>query len=119
MYQQNRYNLLVEKVVKELKQLSDLKGGEYARSNDRLANFRKLGEDCGLDMLIIWRVYAGKHWDAISTYVRDVQTGDSRTRLESISGRATDLIVYLILFLAILDERKLLPDALAPQPSND
>jgi hypothetical protein len=57
-------------------------------------------------MELVWRIYAGKHWDAISQYIKDIQTGKERHRLESLSGRADDLIVYLLLFKAMLMERE-------------
>lgn len=39
------------------------------------------------------------------TYIRDVQTGTKRERLESIEGRIDDLIVYLLLFKGMVKER--------------
>jgi hypothetical protein len=52
----------------------------------------------------VWAVYAAKHWDAINQYVKDMAKGVVRQRMESISGRADDLIVYLILFKAMVEE---------------
>lgn len=104
-YSHERYNGLVEETVKSIRSLSTLKGGEYAGDSDRLANFRRNASNLNLSMEQIWSVYAAKHWDAISQYIKDVSTGTTRTRLESIQGRADDLIVYLILFKAMCDER--------------
>lgn len=105
MYPHQRFNELVEKAVIEIHKLSELKGGEYAGDYDRLANFRRNGINLGLPPDTIWAVYAGKHWDAIMQYIKDHREGKTRERLESIEGRAYDLLVYTILFLAILDER--------------
>lgn len=99
------YNRVMIDTFAKMKKLGELKGGEYAAETDRLDNFRRNGIDCGLPMETIWRVYAGKHWDAITTYVRDMQTGKTRTRLESLDGRVDDLLVYLILFKCMLIER--------------
>ena len=85
--------------------LAVVKGGEYAHAGDRLDNFRRQARDLDLCMEQTWRIYAGKHWDAITTYIRDMQTGRNRPRSEPITGRVDDLIVYLILFKAILYER--------------
>ncbi len=93
-----------------MKELGTLKGGEYAAEIDRLDNFRRNGVDCGVTMETCWRIYAGKHWDAITTYVRDLQTGKSRQRLETLDGRVDDLLVYLILFKCMLVERERTPE---------
>ncbi len=99
------WDALVEEAYTTIKSLSLHKGGEYAGDVDRLANFRRNAADCGTNMELVWRIYAGKHWDAISQYVQDIQSGKERHRLESLEGRADDLIVYLLLFKAILQER--------------
>lgn len=98
------FQKLIEATVTNIVSLSKLKGGEYAGDRDRLANFRRNGMALGLPMETIWAVYAGKHWDAIQQYVQDERNGVERTRSESISGRADDLIVYLILFKAMVVE---------------
>jgi hypothetical protein len=105
-YSHERYNKLVEDTFTEIKKLSKLKGGEYAGDGDRLANFRRNGTDQDLPMETIWRVYAAKHWDAIGQYCKDRLKGKDRERIESITGRADDLITYLILFKAMVDERE-------------
>lgn len=105
-YSHKRYEELCEETFAEIRKLSDLKGGEYAGDGDRLANFRRNGEDQGLPMETIWRIYAAKHWDAIGQYCKDTLTGKNRPRLESITGRADDLITYLILFKAMVEERE-------------
>ena len=100
------FDKLVEKTVSELKRLSEQKGGEYAGDFDRLANFRRNAAALHLNMEQIWAVYAAKHWDAIMQYILDISTGKERTRAEPLDGRADDLIVYLILFKAMLVERR-------------
>lgn len=100
-----RWDDLINKTVDRINQLSRTKGGEYAGDEDRLANFRRNGENLGLRMEQVWAVYAGKHWDAISQFVKDLGTGYERERGEPIEGRVDDLIVYLILFRAMLEER--------------
>lgn len=100
----SRYNSLLRETFATAEKLSKLKGGEYAGDDDRLANFRRNGEAFGLPMETVWGVYAGKHWDAICQYIKDMQTGTQRARLEGLAGRADDLIVYLLLFKAMLLE---------------
>lgn len=105
IYSHEKYDELVKETSVTIKQLSSLKGGEYAGDVDRLANFRRNAANLGLQMEDVWAVYAGKHWDAINQYIKDLRTGKQRERLESIIGRADDLIVYLILFKAIYEDR--------------
>jgi hypothetical protein len=105
MFPPKEFEKIVEQTVAQIKSLVELKGGEYAGDEDRLANFRRNGNSLGLHMEQVWGVYAGKHWDAIQQYIKDIATGKQRQRLEGIEGRADDLIVYLLLFKAIVQER--------------
>lgn len=105
-YTHKQWDFLLDNTVNQLKLLSSTKGSEYAGDNDRLANFRRNGRALGLPMETVWAVYAGKHWDAIQQYVKDLFSGNKRTRSEPISGRADDLIVYLLLFKAMCEERQ-------------
>ncbi|MHB8602210.1 MAG: hypothetical protein ACYC9R_06195 [Nitrosotalea sp.] len=104
-FSHQEYDSIVQDTVENIKELSSLKGGEYAGDHDRLANFRRNAQALGLNMEQIWAVYSAKHWDAIMQYVKDLGEGKTRERLESIAGRADDLIVYLILFKAMYNER--------------
>ena len=113
VYTHDRYNKLVEATFRKVVELGQLKGGEYAGDTDRLANFRRNAERFGVTMELIWGVYAGKHWDAISQFVNDVQNKRTRKRLEGLAGRADDLIVYLLLFKAMVEERE---DSEEPEP---
>jgi hypothetical protein len=106
IYTHERYTKLLDETFSEIKKLSELKGGEYAGDGDRLANFRRNGTDQDLPMETVWRIYAAKHWDAIGQYIKDRRTGKDRVRLESIRGRIDDLITYLILLKAMVDEHE-------------
>lgn len=100
----SKYNELVKQTIDEILKLGQLKGGEYAGDNDRLANFRRNADRLGLKMEQVWAVYANKHIDAINQYVHDLSTDTTRPRLEGLAGRADDVIVYMILFKAMLIE---------------
>lgn len=104
-YSHEAYSQLVKQTIDQINALSTLKGGEYAGDVDRLANFRRNAANLGIMPETVWAVYAGKHWDAIQQYVNDLQHGKSRPRMESLAGRADDLIVYCILFKALLEDR--------------
>lgn len=105
MIDHNTYDKLLTETWERIVELGKKKGGEYAGDRDRLENFKRNGERLNLPMEVIWAVYAGKHWDAITQYCVDTHTGTKRERMEGLSGRCDDLIVYLILFKAMLQER--------------
>lgn len=98
-------NLLLPQIFEQIRRLAATKGAEYAHGDDRLDNFRRNGADCGVSMETCWRIYAGKHWDSITTYIKDIQTGTQREYSEDITGRALDLMVYLTLFICMVKER--------------
>lgn len=104
-YSHSRWDAMIDETFEEVRHLAKAKGGEYSGDVDRLLNFRRNGADLGLPMEVIWRVYAAKHWDAVGQYIRDIAAGKKRERLESIDGRIRDLIVYLLLFQAMVEER--------------
>lgn len=104
-YSHKQWAELLAKTIKQIEHLSVAKGGEYAGDDDRLANFRRNAEAAGCSMELCWRIYAGKHWDAVSQFIKDLQTGKERERSEPIQGRLDDLIVYLVLMKAIMEER--------------
>lgn len=104
-FSHDQYARLVERTIEQINSLSKLKGGEYAGDNDRLANFRRNGEVLGLPMETVWAVYYNKHHDAVMQFIQDLNTGKRRDRMEPISGRVDDMIVYLILLKAMLEER--------------
>ena len=104
-FSHDKYQEIVESTIENINRLGKLKGGEYAGDTDRLANFRRNGDNLGLPMEVIWAVYAAKHWDAVLQYINDLRTGKERERLEPLSGRLDDIIVYCILFKCMLAER--------------
>ena len=105
-FSHSEYDELVAETVRKIEELSTLKGGEYAGDEDRLANFRRNAQRIGLNMESVWHTYCAKHWDAIEQYIQDLNKGKTRQRLESLEGRIDDIIVYMILFKAILRERE-------------
>lgn len=103
-FSQPAWELLLDETIRQIRSLSTLKGGEYAGDHDRLANFRRNAADMDLTMEQVWRVYAGKHWDALNQWIKDRAAGTTRPRAESLLGRADDLIVYGILLKAMIVE---------------
>lgn len=95
---------IVLPTIEDIQKLMAVKGGEYSGTLDRLANFRRTAEEAGVTKEQALLTFARKHWDAIATYVRDQATGTRRQRSEKMEGRVDDLIVYLLLFKAMLAE---------------
>lgn len=91
---------IVDATFKRVKEIGATKGREYAGQDlDRLANFKRNGANLGLEPTTCWLVYAGKHWDSICTFMRDLQAGraDEKLLSEPIEGRLDDLLVYCLL----------------------
>lgn len=106
VYTMDQYKVLCQKVTDRIESLSAIKGAEYTGGNaDRLDNFRRNGKKLEVPMETVWNIYVTKHLDSIDTYVKDIQKGIERERSEPMSGRALDVIVYMILFLAMLEEK--------------
>jgi hypothetical protein len=94
------FNQLVTKMREEQDELLKQKGADYTRHDpDRLANFRRLASDLGISPLVVWAIYAGKHWDAIMSYAKT-----SKVESEDIRTRFIDLQNYLYLGQALLEE---------------
>lgn len=101
---QAEFDRFVQETIESTAKLLVLKGGEYAGSDDRLANFKRGAELTGVTPLQCAFIYASKHYDAIATFVRDQAAGTNRPRSESIEGRFDDLINYCILMKALVRE---------------
>lgn len=109
-----RYEAMVAETFVEIQKLAKFKGGEYSGDIDRLENFRRNGKNLELPMEKVLLIYAAKHWDALNQYAKDIQTGKKRQRLESLTGRVDDMIVYMLLYKAMILEAqdgKDFPDA--------
>ena len=94
-------NQLIEKEFAKIMEISRTKGIEYANSSvDANNNFKKLGEELGMDPKQILWVYAQKHNQAISNFLK---TGESKSN-EPITGRIHDAILYHLILLTLLHE---------------
>lgn len=103
----DKFALVLKDTIAKIENLIATKGEEYKRSDDdQLSNFRRAGAELDVPMELVWLVYAGKHWDALSTYIKDLKDQRVRTVSEPISGRVDDLIVYLILLRCMIVERE-------------
>lgn len=85
--------------------MCDAKSREYTRGNadDRLCNFKRMGEETGEitdPTLRAWAIYALKHLDAIWEYLKSGLEGT-----EGIEGRIDDFQNYLDLLRGLIEER--------------
>lgn len=74
---------------------------EYARSEDALANFRRVGQILDIDPRKVLLVYAFKHLDGIIAHC----DGHELQR-DSIDGRVDDIEVYMSLFRGFIDDER-------------
>ena len=101
---QAEFDKVVASTVESINKLLAVKGGEYAGSEDRLANFKRGATLTGVTPLQCLFIYLSKHYDSVSTYIRDQATGTNRVRSEPITGRLDDIINYCILAKALVQE---------------
>lgn len=85
-----------------LQSMSNTKGREYAHSEDRFANFRRIATDLNSDELFVAYVYFKKHLDAIISYIVNKETYSG----EHIQGRFLDAILYLELIAGMVSEKE-------------
>jgi hypothetical protein len=89
-------------LIDEVIRMRDTKGKEYANSEDRFGNFRRLSGELGLKDYQIAYVYLKKHLDSISSYIKN----GTEFSTESIRGRFVDAITYLTLITGMIEESK-------------
>lgn len=104
---QKEFDILVQSTVKSTADLLVSKGREYSGTEDRLSNFKRGANLTGATPLQVAFIYASKHYDSISTYVRETAAdrGLVPNLSEPIESRFDDLINYMILMKAIVVER--------------
>lgn len=93
--------------------LCDAKSVEYTRGNldDRLCNFKRIGELLEISSYHAWAVYFTKHYDAVIEFIKTGKVGT-----EGIFGRLDDMQNYLDLLRALVAENE--PDNDPPVYSN-
>lgn len=102
---QKDFDVVVNATMCSINKLLTVKGGEYAGSDDRLANFKRGAALTGCTPLQVAFIYASKHFDGIASFVKDPMRASS----EPIEGRFDDLINYCILMKAIVQEATGMP----------
>lgn len=89
-------------LIRECRSMRDSKGKEYANSAvDRLANFKEVGAEIGVDAKVVLMIYLKKHLRSIDSFVKN-----GKVRSEPIRGRIVDAITYLTLLNGLIEEPK-------------
>lgn len=114
---QQDFEVVVLDTITEIQKLLRVKGGEYAGSADRLANFKRGAALTGVTPLQCLFIYMSKHYDSVSTYVRKDAAGVAQVLSEPIEGRLDDIINYCLLAKAIIKEAALANPT--PVPNRD
>lgn len=91
---------LMERVFAECQKTRDAGQKEYAHDDkNALANFERTGAELNIPREKVWYIFAKKHWDGVLSYING-----HRSQRENVRGRLLDLIVYLILLWAMIDD---------------
>ena len=97
---------IVQQTQEAMDSLLKIKGGEYANSDDRLANFKRGAALTGVTPLQVLFVYLSKHYDGVASFIRKSASGEPITLSEPIEGRLDDIIVYCTLAKALVREER-------------
>ena len=95
------FEKILNTMIAEEKEIGATKAQEYANSDDRLANFRRLAKELDLTPEKVLWVYLKKHLDSIAYYIK---AGCVKSD-EPIESRIKDARVYLSLLRAMVEER--------------
>lgn len=96
------FEILQKQLFTDIEKIGAGKGKEYASSDDRLANFKRLALELELSPEKVAYIYFKKHLDSIQTYLK---VGHELSE-ESIRGRFLDAINYLTLIYGLIVESK-------------
>lgn len=91
---------LMDKVFKELHATREAGQKEYAHDNDNaLANFERTAKEVDTTReKVLWTFFL-KHKDGVAAWIKG-----HRSQREDVRGRIKDMIVYLILLWAMVDD---------------
>lgn len=97
----DEFNDLRAKTVEDIFKINDTKGADYAGDEDALGNFKDAARMLGISPEQVWAVYAHKHISAIMSFCQKGQVES-----EPIEGRIHDVMVYCVLLLGLIEDRK-------------
>jgi hypothetical protein len=94
----SQFDAMVSREMDAIMTISNTKGRDAAGDDDVLSALGRRGR-MAITERQVWGVLASKHWLSIETWVA---TGDLKS--ESIESRIHDLILYLFMALAMIEE---------------
>jgi hypothetical protein len=101
---QNKSDEIYEMVIDTLLK----KGTEYQANDNVFSNFEENAKDLGLTKYQIWNIYFNKHVKSITNSIKTNPTDPLTKEVpEALQGRVIDAIAYLLLFNAMISEKKL------------
>jgi hypothetical protein len=84
-------------------ELMATKGKEYSLSNEDVnQNFKVTGKDINIGPKKILYIFAKKHWDAITNYIKT-----EKVESETIESRIADIINYMFILASLIEEERL------------
>lgn len=91
---------LMAEIFAECQKTRDVAQKEYAHKEENaLANFEEAAAEVGITREQSWYMYAVKHWRGVAAWIKGF-----RSQREDVRGRIKDLIVYLVLLWAMVDD---------------
>ena len=91
---------VMEDIMKTVNYMRDEGQKEYAHDDDNVfANFNRISDLLGVDRKKVLMTYMLKHVDGVAAYVKG-----HKSQREDVTGRITDIIVYLMLLWAMIEE---------------
>lgn len=101
-----------DKIFTECAAILEAKGPDYSGLQDRLKNFKEVAAKYDVSAEAAVMIYYEKHMQAVSTYIKSGKlTG------EPIREKIKDLINYLVLLGAIIEDNETQQKIRPPHPS--
>ena len=95
-------NTLMDKILKEIKSTRESGQKEYAHNEENVfANFERVAASLNITRQQSLAVYLLKHIDGVMAYIKGY-----KSQREDVRGRITDIIVYLMLLWAMVEEEE-------------
>jgi hypothetical protein len=98
-------NKIFEETFERIIKLRQSKAAEYNQGQGVFGTVERTAIQFGVSIETVLMIFASKHWSSCVDYGRDIDTGKTRTRTESINQRIDDLIVYLLMLKGAIVER--------------
>lgn len=91
---------VMERMFEECRGLRSAGQKEYARADDNsFSNFEEDARASAISREAVLAIFANKHWRGIRSFI-----GGHRSQREDVRGRINDMVVYLVLLRAMLDQ---------------